>query len=110
MGKGLPKSLVSKNVILSQKNKSFMPRVLAVTVGQKVEFRNSDNFHHNVWSLSGAKSFDLGTFKAPNNKSLVFDKVGMVKVFCNIHPQMSFLLAMRRVDFPYQKFPPENIN
>jgi plastocyanin len=73
---------------LAQHNKSFSERVLAITVGNKVEFPNEDPIHHNVWSRSPARPFDLGLYKAPETHELDFPAPGIVTVFCNIHPQM----------------------
>ena len=73
---------------LRQKNKSFSQRVLAVSQGESVAFPNMDSIHHNVWSKSKAKSFDLGLFKFPEHKTVTFEKPGMVTVFCNIHAKM----------------------
>ncbi len=71
-----------------QKDKQFFPRVLPITRGESVNFRNLDPINHNVFSLSKAKKFDLGLFKAPVEKSMSFEKAGLVKLFCNIHHQM----------------------
>jgi plastocyanin len=80
---------------LAQKNKSFSERVLVVTQGETVAFPNLDGIHHNVWSKSEAKSFDLGLFKYPESRAVTFDRPGIVTVFCNIHPQMiSTILAL----------------
>ena len=73
---------------LTQKNKAFSERVLVVTQGQTVAFPNQDGIHHNVWSKSEVKSFDLGLYKFPESHPVTFDKPGIVTVFCNIHPQM----------------------
>ena len=75
-------------VYLDQKDKTFVPRVLAVTAGDKVSFRNRDDVYHNVWSISPTKTFDLGSYVAPKEEAVTFDKPGLVRVFCNIHPQM----------------------
>ena len=77
-----------KTFSMNQLDQVFIPRVLAIQVGDTVEFENKDKIFHNVWSLSKPKKFDLGTFKAPLSKSVTFDKPGLVKVFCDIHPQM----------------------
>lgn len=73
---------------LAQHNKSFSTRVLAITQGESVAFPNLDPFHHNVWSKSKARPFDLGLFKFPESKTVSFPQPGIVSVFCNIHPQM----------------------
>ena len=79
---------IGRKIKLFQKNKKFSSRVLAITQGEKVEFPNLDAIHHNVWSKSKAKPFDLGLYKHPTTKFVRFPKSGMVTVFCNIHPQM----------------------
>jgi len=73
---------------LVQEGKSFLPRVLVVTQGETVFFPNRDPLYHNVWSNSRAAPFDLGLYKAPETRGLVFGAAGIVTVFCNIHPQM----------------------
>jgi len=73
---------------LAQKDKSFATRVLAITAGEQVAFPNLDALHHNVWSKSKVRSFDLGLYKYPESKAVDFPRAGIVTVFCNIHPQM----------------------
>ena len=74
---------------IDQRNETFVPHVLAVTVGTVVEFPNSDKTFHNVFSLSKAKRFDLGRYAAGRSKSVRFDRPGLVRVFCDIHSHMS---------------------
>ncbi len=74
---------------LDQENKAFHTSVLAISKGQRVIFRNKDPINHNIFSLSKAKTFDLGLYKAPIEKSVTFNRPGLVKVFCNIHHQMN---------------------
>jgi plastocyanin len=75
--------------VLDQRNESFVPYVLAVTVGSTVDFPNSDRTYHNVFSLSKARRFDLGRYPRGQSRSVRFDKPGIVRVFCEIHSQMS---------------------
>ena len=74
---------------LDQRNESFVPSVLAVTVGSTVDFPNSDRTYHNVFSLSKAKRFDLGRYPRGQMRSVLFDRPGVVRVFCEIHSHMS---------------------
>lgn len=69
-------------------NSSFVPDILVVKKGSKVTFPNEDSIQHNAFSLSKKKSFDLGLYGKGEKDSVVFDKTGLVKVFCNIHPEM----------------------
>ena len=88
----------AKPAVNIQKDKAFVPNVMAIQQGQEVVFQNQDPINHNVFSLSKSKNFDLGLFKAPTVKSVEFDKPGLVKVFCNIHHQMiaTFLVLKNR--------------
>jgi plastocyanin len=74
---------------LDQRNETFVPHVLAVTVGTIVDFPNSDRTYHNVFSLSRAKRFDLGRYAAGRSRPVQFDRPGVVRVFCDIHSHMS---------------------
>ena len=75
--------------VLDQRNESFVPYVLAVTVGSTVDFPNSDRVYHNVFSLSKTKRFDLGRYPRGRSRSVLFDQPGVVRVFCEIHSHMS---------------------
>src|SRR2546421_4426739 len=74
---------------IRQRNENFVPRIVAVTVGSTVDFPNDDPIYHNVFSLSRTKTFDLGRFPQGKSRGEVFDKPGVVKVFCQIHSHMS---------------------
>jgi plastocyanin len=68
--------------------KRFAPRVVVVPRSGAVDFPNVDPIFHNVFSVSGANRFDLGLYRSGSSKSKQFDEPGLVRVFCNIHPQM----------------------
>jgi len=88
--KDAPKTAVAPmRAEIRQRNENFVPRVVAVTVGSTVDFPNDDPIYHNVFSLSRAKTFDLGRFPQGKSRSEMFDKPGVVKVFCQIHSHMS---------------------
>jgi plastocyanin len=74
---------------MRQHNRQFEPSLLAVTAGQKVSFPNGDPFYHNVFSPSQTRPFDLGQFNNPEAKIKEFPKIGIVDVYCNIHPDMA---------------------
>jgi len=81
------------------KGKAFTPRVAVVPVGGAVEFPNDDPIFHNVFSVSGENRFDLGLYRSGATKSRSFAEPGLVRVYCNIHPQMSAVVLVR--DNPY---------
>jgi plastocyanin len=74
--------------LVSQKNKAFSTKKMTIKVGDSVKFVNEDSFAHNVFSLSAAKSFDLGSFGNGGSKAITFDKPGKVEVECAVHPDM----------------------
>lgn len=91
---GAAPSREAKPVALSQRNKTFSPRVLGVPVGTVVSFPNDDDIFHNVFSLSPGHAFDLGLYRAGASKNRAFATAGVVRIFCNIHPQMTaFVVA-----------------
>jgi plastocyanin len=79
---------------LDQRNQTFVPYVLAVTVGTTVDFPNNDRTYHNVFSFSKARRFDLGRYGRGQSKSLRFDEPGVVRVFCEIHSHMSAFILV----------------
>ena len=79
---------------LAQKNQGFVPRVLPVSIGGRVDFPNLDPIYHNVFSVSPAKRFDLGKYGLGKSKSLVFDKPGIVNVYCDIHSNMEGIILV----------------
>ena len=77
------------------KGKNFVPRVVVVGVGATVAFPNQDGILHNVFSVSGENHFDLDLYKKPKSASWTFRHPGLVRVYCNIHPQMSAFVLVR---------------
>ena len=77
----------AKPVRLDQKGKVFSPRVLPVLVGTKVNFLNSDDFEHNVFSPDGEK-YNLGKWNKGQVRSYTFKRPGAYVQLCAIHPEM----------------------
>jgi len=77
------------------RGKAFVPRVVAVTVGGSVDFPNEDPILHNAFSVSGENRFDLDLYRRPKVGSWTFTQPGVVRVYCNIHPQMSAVVLVR---------------
>jgi plastocyanin len=79
---------------MDQRNETFVPHVLAIDVGTRVDFPNNDQTFHNVFSLSKAKHFDLGRYGRNQSKTIRFDKPGVVRVFCDIHSHMNAFVVV----------------
>lgn len=75
-------------VIMSHKGKQFAPRVVPLRKGDHIDFINDDGVYHNVFSLSRVKPFDLGVYPEGTSKVVSFDDPGLIKIYCNLHPQM----------------------
>jgi plastocyanin len=90
-----PAKLPTKEV--AQKDLAFLPALLPVQVGTKVEFPNLEkDTYHNIFSYSPAKRFDLGRYR-PDEKpvpSVVFDAAGLVTLRCDIHEHMRGLILV----------------
>jgi plastocyanin len=82
-------------LVLDQRQLQFKPHVLAVRVGSQVEMPNSDRVFHNVFSFHDGKRFDLGLYPVGTAKTVTFDRPGLSRIFCNIHPNMAaYVLAV----------------
>lgn len=71
-----PKPKAARVRAVLQKDKRFVPHVLAVPLGATVEFRNDDDFFHNVFSISKPNDFDLGLYKSGAQREQVFNTPG----------------------------------
>lgn len=83
---------------MDQLDKQFVPHVLVVPTGSKVVFPNKDTVQHQVYSNSGANSFELKLYRGTPTPQ-TFDHSGVVKIICNIHDNMSAYLFV--VDAQY---------
>ncbi len=89
-----PTSLPIKE--FAQKNLTFVPALLPIEVGTRVEFPNLDDTYHNIFSYSPTKRFDLGRYRPEERPipSVVFDKPGLVTLRCDIHEHMRGLILV----------------
>ena len=94
-----PRPAPAHGQVITQRNKSFVPRVLVVPVGSKVVFRNEDVIFHNVFSLSKPNEFDTGLYKQGATYTQTFKHPGVVQLLCNIHASMLGFVYV--VDSPY---------
>lgn len=100
---GLPADVVkakisavkTKKAVMSQQDLKFIPRVLPILVGTTVDFPNNDKTFHNVFSVSEAKRFDLGLYPPRQTRSATFERPGVVRVLCNVHPNMEAFVVVK---------------
>jgi len=79
---------------LAQLDQCFMPRVVSVAVGGKVDFPNQDPIYHNVFSVSTTRRFDLGKYPKGQSRTVTFPKAGVVNVYCDIHSDMAAFILV----------------
>ncbi len=87
--------LPSKNPLMDQKNKIFVPHVLPVLVGSTVDFPNTDDVRHNVYTEKGSPyEFNLGEYQAGEVKQVKPDKCGLLSLRCNVHTEMNAFIVV----------------
>lgn len=74
--------------VMDQVDKQFSPKLLIVKQGQSVNFPNSDNIRHHVYSFSKAKPFQLKLYSGEPKAPIKFERQGVVVLGCNIHDSM----------------------
>jgi plastocyanin len=80
--------------VVDQVEKTFVPGILPIMVGTYVRFPNHDQIQHHVYSFSPTKTFELPLYKGEAAPAVLFDKVGVVKIGCNIHDWMSGIILV----------------
>lgn len=95
-----PTNSIHRTNEVQQLGAQFRPALLPIEVGTSVAFPNEDDFYHNVFSYSKAKRFDLGRYRKNDRPPVeVFDKPGVVKLYCEIHQHMRGVILV--LDTPY---------
>lgn len=90
-----------EHAMMDQKNLVFIPHVLPVLVGTTVDYLNSDDVLHNVFTPDGcAQKFNLGTWPKGQTRSYTYKEPGCIAVMlCNVHPEMEAYIVV--LETPY---------
>ena len=89
-----------ENAIMDQKNLVFIPHVLVVLKGTTVDYLNSDDVRHNVFSPDAiADKMNLGMWPRGEVRPYTFNKLGDAVMLCNVHPEMEAYVVV--VQNPY---------
>lgn len=83
-----PPAVSGRRSSIDQLNRRFTPQLSIVQVGTSIDFPNSDNVRHHVYSFSPAKTFDLKLYAGRGAPPVTFDRPGLVVLGCNIHDSM----------------------
>jgi plastocyanin len=84
----------ARTVRIVQKQKRFVPHLIAIPVGATVDFPNLDPIFHNAFSNFAGQPFDVGLYAPGTSQRVHFLRGGVVRVFCNIHPTMSAVIVV----------------
>ena len=100
-GESLPRASTAgaRKYTLAQRGKKFRPHVLTIPVGSVVDFPNFDPIFHNAFSNFAGQPFDVGLYAPGTTREVRFRRAGIVRVFCNIHSNMTAVIAV--LDSPY---------
>jgi plastocyanin len=109
-----PPTAIVRRVEMLQKDKQFLPHVMAIPLGSTVDFPNLDPIFHNAFSNFSGGQFDVGLYPPKSSRSVTFKHPGIVRVFCNIHSTMSAVIAVLRtpwfaVSLPTGKYTIPNV-
>lgn len=88
--------------IIDMEEKVYKPRYSLIEAGDQLVFVNKDNIRHNVFSRSGKNAFDLGTYGAGLKRAVTLTESGIVKIYCNIHPEMATFVAVGNLGLSVQ--------
>lgn len=92
--------------VMNTIRKQFVPRALPIIVGSQVQFPNRDPILHNAFSTSGGNDFDVGLYGEGDGETVTFSKLGLVRVYCNVHHSMQAHVLV--LDTPYFASPDAN--
>ncbi len=87
---------------MNQIRNTYQPHLLPVLVGSEVEFKSVDPELHNVYARATGKT--LFNIAIPPSSPIAyrqrFDKVGVVKLSCNVHREMlAFVVVLQNPYF-----------
>lgn len=87
---------------MNQENMAFLPHVLPILAGDTVDFKNSDDVLHNVFSPDKCSGkFNLGSWPEGETRSYTFEDAGCTAtVLCKVHPEMeAYIIVLQNPYF-----------
>ncbi len=93
-----------EHVVMDQKNLKFIPHVLPIVAGTTVDYLNSDDVLHNVFSPAKcAEKFNLGTWAKGDIRSYTYNDSDCGAVMlCNVHPEMEAWILVLQNNYFYK--------
>lgn len=85
----------AKDVVITQKSKSFSETAITIAVGDSLVFKNGDDTAHNVFSPLEPLKFNLGIQKPGADATHKFETAGVAEIRCAIHPKMKLTVTVK---------------
>jgi len=95
-GKSGPTRAAVRVSTVSQDEKQFHPKHIALKRGARLWIVNNDTRTHNVRIFDPAFDFDSGAQEPGETVQIAFPKTGSFLVFCGIHPKMELYVDVTR--------------
>lgn len=90
-------SAQAKEFFVDQRDLTFVPGALTVKTGDTVRFTDSDRITHNITIVDpDGTSEDKGMSTYNQHIVVQFDKPGVYKVLCRIHPNMRMTITVEK--------------
>lgn len=101
-----PMALAKHKSVMDQVNRQFVPHVLPIQTGTWVEFPNSDQIVHQIFSDSAIRRFSSPLYVGKPARPIQFPTSGVAQIGCTIHEEMRGYIVV--VDTPYFATTPKN--
>jgi plastocyanin len=88
--------LFAEDVVITQKDLRFSKTEVVAKQGDKLVFRNADDFAHNLYSVSAGATFGSYMQQAHATLTVPAEKEGEFDVKCAIHPQMKLHVKIQK--------------
>ncbi|MFQ5850160.1 MAG: carboxypeptidase regulatory-like domain-containing protein [Candidatus Binatia bacterium] len=83
-----------RKFVSEQRVGKFVPHVMAVPVGTRVEFFNRDPVGHNLHSRSRAARFNKMLAERDSKITVTFKRQGLVRINCDLHDHMQMFILV----------------
>lgn len=86
---GQEESASGARAVMDQVNLRFTPHILVTQAGTTIDFPNSDETRHNVYTSERSPcTFELGVYDPGVVKHVTCDDPGIITLMCNVHAEM----------------------
>jgi plastocyanin len=86
----------SADVVVTQKDKHFSTTEISLKPGDKIVFRNADDFAHNLFSVTPGATFGAYMQPVGGTVTVPVAKEGDFEVRCAYHPQMKLQVKVHK--------------